>query len=147
MQTDLIAILQNLPSNALIPLFVMKIEPSSNPDCTWEGYLPSDNCNFLKEAVGAIHNIGQLPVVFSTARIWQKLFGSSCDTFASDTSTYLVYANYESNGHVNSTQTFDDFVSFGGWSIDSGFVVAKQVFGNTTVPLLCGSIAWHAYVD
>jgi hypothetical protein len=41
-------------------IFYIKIEPSSNPDCSWEGYSQSENCNFLYETVNAVwyHYIG-----------------------------------------------------------------------------------------
>jgi len=58
-----------------------------------------------------------------------------------------MYANYDSTGHVTSTQTLDDFVPFGGWQDVSWRVVGKQVGGNVTIPLLCGNKAWHAFVD
>jgi len=34
--------------------FFIKVEPTHNPDCSWEGYSPLDNCNFLKEAIRAM---------------------------------------------------------------------------------------------
>jgi len=48
---------------------------------------------------------------------------------------------------VDTTQSFADFVPFGGYTLDSGLVNFKQVGGNVTIPLLCGSTAWHAFVD
>jgi len=125
----------------------IKVEPSSNPECSWEGYSHSDNCNFLKEAANAVSFTSWHLGVFSTAHIWKRLFGSSCDTFAVDTEAYLWYANYDSSGHVISTQSFGDLVAFGGWTVVSKQVTAKQVGGNVTVPLLCGHKAWHAFVD
>jgi len=82
----------------------IKVEPSSNPECSWEGYSQSDNCNFLKEAAGAVVNWNNVwtPCIFSTARIWRQFFGSSCDTFATDTNAPLWYANYDSTGQVHS---------------------------------------------
>jgi len=29
-------------------LFYIKVQPTTNPDCSWEGYSHLDNCNFLK---------------------------------------------------------------------------------------------------
>jgi len=125
----------------------MKVEPSSNPDCSWEGYSQSDNCNFLTEAANAVKNIDFFSAIFTTAPIWQQFFGSSCDTFAADTGAYLWYANYNNTGNVNPTLSFDDFVPFGGWTAHSAALVMKQVGGNVTIPLLCGNKAWHAFVD
>jgi len=39
-------------------ILYIKVEPSINPDCSWEGYNPSDNCNYLKEATMAVLNLG-----------------------------------------------------------------------------------------
>ena len=128
----------------------IKVEPSSNPDCSWEGYSQLDNCNFLKEAVNAIWNI-EGPVgfimagVFTTARIWKQFFGSSCDTFATDADAFLWYAQYDSTGHATLTQSFDDFVPFGGWKVND--FIAKQIGGDVKVPLLCESKAWYPFVD
>ena len=129
---------------------MIKVEPSSNPECSWEGYNSSDNCNFLKEAVNAARSMWSMSIdvirtVFSTARIWKQFFGNSCDTFAADTVVMVSYANYDNTGHVNSTPSFDDFEPFGGWT--AGSVLFKQIGGNVTVPLLCGSTKWHAFVD
>ena len=91
--------------------FMIKVEPSSNPECSWEGYNSSDNCNFLKEAVNAARSMSRYVIrtVFSTARIWKQFFGNSCDTFAADIGVMVSYANYDNTGHVNSTPSFDDF--------------------------------------
>jgi len=121
----------------------MKVEPSSNPECSWEGYSQSDNCNFLKEAAQAI-NTRNSPGVFSTARIWKQFFGSSCDTFATDIGALNIWSNYESSaGRVNSPKSFDDYVPFGGWTSPG----IKKLVGSVTIPLLCGHKAWHALVE
>jgi hypothetical protein len=54
--------------------------------------------------------------VFSTAKIWARYFGNMCNNIAVDYPS-LWYANYESNGHVNPSQNFNDFVPFGGWNV------------------------------
>ena len=128
--------------------FVLKVQPSINLDCSWESYLPSDNCYFLVEAINAVINIGFLPTIFSTARIWEQFFGSSCDIPGVFPFATLWYANYDNTGQVTSTRSLDDFVPFGGWIADSG-VVMKQVKGNVTVPLTCIPTVtdWHAFVD
>jgi len=136
--------------NQLIPqyhFFYIKVQPTSNPECSWEGYSHSDNCNFLKEAANAVNNLGWITTIFSTANIWKHFFGSSCDTFAADTQAIMGYANYDRTGQVNSVQSFDDYVPFGGWIVAPNSVMGKQVGGNVTVPLLCGHKAWHAFVD
>jgi len=97
----------------------IKVEPSVNPDCSWENYSQLDNCNYLKEAVSNVRNlVDWSAAVFSTAPVWAQFFGSSCDTFAADTHPSLWYADYNIKGNVNSSQSFDDFVSFGGWTSD-----------------------------
>jgi len=52
---------------------------------------------------------------------------------------------------VTSTQSFDDFVPFGGWKVNhgvnDGVIYAKQVGGTVKVPLLCGHTAWHALIN
>lgn len=106
-----------------------------------------DNCNFLQQALNKINQIGYIPGVFSTAHIWEKFFGSNCDSIAGlNGGTWLWYANYNSSGQVDSIRSFDDFVPFGGWTVGSSFLTMKQVGGNVTVPL-CGSSTWHAFVD
>jgi len=81
--------------------------------------------------------------VFSTANIWQQYFGNSCDFIASSTGALLWYANYETNGQVNSVQSYDDFTSFGGWTTP----FLKQTGGNMTVSL-CNNPVWnHAFID
>ena len=128
-------------------MIAIKVEPSSNPTCSWAGHTAIDNCNFLTEAVNAVTHLGWFPSVFSTANIWKQFFGSSCDTFATATGAAVWYAKYDNTGHVTSSNTFDDFVPFGGWALSGRKVTIKQISGNLTVPLLCGSTAWHAFVD
>lgn len=79
--------------------------------------------------------------MFSTANIWAAFFGNSCDTVGA-TYPSLWYANYESDGHVNPTQTFNDFIPFGGWTAP----VLKQIAGNTTAYKLCGN-EWQVFLD
>jgi len=88
--TNVLTPLINKKKNRFNGRFVIKVVLSSNPDCSWAGYSHSNNCNFLKEAVKAAGSLGSwFPTVFSTASIWAQFFGSSCDTFASDTGSYL----------------------------------------------------------
>ena len=37
-------------------IFYIKVQSATIPDFSWEGYSHLDNCNFLKEAVNAVHN-------------------------------------------------------------------------------------------
>ena len=46
-------------------------------------------------------------------------------------------------GELNFNPSFNDFVPFGGWKAP----VVKQIYGNVTVPLLCGTKDWHAFID
>jgi len=49
----------------------VKVEPSSNLGCAWSFYSQWENCNFLRDVVDAIKNIGWPTVIFSTAPIWK----------------------------------------------------------------------------
>ena len=143
--------MSNIPQATYDYTIFIKVEPSSNPDCSWEGYSQSDNCNFLTEAANAVTNLGDgaswYPTIFTTAPIWNQFFGSSCDTFKADTGALISYANYDNTGNVVSTQSYADFVPFGGWIVSNREIMMKQVDGNVTLPLLCGNKAWHAFVD
>jgi hypothetical protein len=118
--------------------FYLKVIQSKNPNCSWSGYPPADNCLFLREAVQAVYNIGKIPAVFSTFNIWKQIFGTTCDTFATSTGAYLWYAKYESNGKVNATKTTNDYVPFGGWVVSGNRVWVKQIGGTVNIPS-CGS--------
>ena len=116
MSTEILAPVSNNPEN--YPLVFIKVEPRSNPECSWAGYSPLDNCNFLKEATNAVWHLGSYtPAIFSTAPIWEQFFGSSCDTFAADTGALLSHASYNSTGQVTSTHSYNDFVPFGGFTL------------------------------
>jgi hypothetical protein len=128
------------------PGIYLKVIQSKNPNCSWSGYAPADNCLFLREAVQAVYNIGKLPAVFSTFNIWKQIFGTTCDTFATDTGAYLWYANYESNGKVNSTKTTNDYKPFGGWVVSDNRVWVKQIGGTVNIPS-CGSSVFDIIWD
>lgn len=82
----------------------LKVNPNSNPECTWEGYSQQDNCNFLKEAAEATYTVTtKQPIIYTTANIWAKFFGNSCNTFARDMLSGLAYTQYNANGKVDST--------------------------------------------
>lgn len=89
--------------------------------------------------------------VFTTAHLWNKYFGSSCDTFGPTTFAPLWYATYGSNGQVNSAQSYTDFVDFGGynlaWAQSNGVLILKQVGGNYTIQPFCGHSNWFSSVD
>lgn len=91
----------NDPNARFNGVMYLKVQPNSNPGCSWDRYNQIDNCDFLVQAAIQIWNVGWFPGVFSTARIWQQLFGSSCNNFAGDTFAKLWYANYDSKGRVN----------------------------------------------
>jgi hypothetical protein len=125
-------------------LFYLKVQQTSNSNCSWNGYSTVDNCIFLKAAANAIQSIGGwATTIYTTANIWRNFFAHDCDDFASVTGAYVSYALYNSSGKVTPSQTFADFVPFGGFT----YPLVKQVGGNVTIPLLCGSIPWHAFVD
>jgi hypothetical protein len=81
--------------------FYLKVQPTSNPSCSWTSYSYADNCQFLKDAVSAIKSLGWNPVIFTTVHIWRVFFGYDCDTFAQDTGALVGYAKYDHTGHVN----------------------------------------------
>jgi len=129
----------------------LKIQPSANPECQWEGknYTPEQNCAFLTSALSAltsnhlIQTYSTIVGVFSTANIWGRFFGTACDSIGGGSSNIaLWYANYHTDGQVDSNQSFFDFVPFGGWSYPN----LKQTQGNTTATNLCNS-GWHVYLD
>jgi hypothetical protein len=110
-----LAVLNGVSPNLYNFLYI-KVEPNHTPGCSWEGYNHTDNCNYLTEAINAINANAPdwfLPGVFSTARIWAQYFGNQCDNIGQmNPPVWLWYANYESNGHVNSTLSMEDFVPF-----------------------------------
>jgi len=119
----------------------LKVEPNTTPGCTWEGYTQIENCNFILTCINVWVSFG-IPVgVFTTYNIWEKYIGSTCPTAGLRT-FYVWYADYTTTGHVNTTQSFDDFKPFGGW----GYPWLKQIGGNITVKL-CNNTNWHAFVD
>jgi hypothetical protein len=119
----------------------LKAVPNSHVGCSWTGYNYTDNCNFLTSALTVITQNGKDAGVFTTPYIWNEFFGSACNSIGS-AGFDLWYAHYLQTGHVNSTLSFSDFVSFGGWSEPS----MKQTGGNITVTL-CNNPLWHAYLD
>jgi len=98
-------------------------------------------------AVNAVNAWTGLPGVFSTARIWERYFGSNCDWIGTSFPyPWLWYANYDHTGHVNSTQSFADYTTFGGWTVNGNNPYLKQVGGNVTLNLC--TAAWRsAFVD
>ena len=127
--------------NSLFDYLWIKVEPNTTPGCSWSGYTAADSCAFLNNAISQAQSYGKTVGVFSTANIWNQFFGGSCDIGASGIP--LWYADYTTNGQVDSTTSYDDFVSFGGWASAS----LKQVGGNVTITSLCGHSTWHAYID
>jgi len=144
--TQVTEIANGLNASQILYLFI-KVEPNDTPNCSWKGYNQTDNCDFLTEAITAIHNIHILGQVFSTATIWESFFGNTCNSIAS-IAPYLWYAHYNSSGQVDPTQSFDDYVVFGGWEVNVSVATPfmKQVGGNATLTL-CNNSDWHARVD
>jgi len=123
------------------------VEPNNTPGCSWDGYSQVDNCNFLNETIYALGQF-TFPSIFSTANIWKKFFGSNCDYIGGSGWPALWYAHYNSNGNLDQTESFEDFVSFGGWNITEFGPGAflKQVAGNKKI-MLCGNPLWHVLAD
>jgi len=78
--------------------------------------------------------------VFSTYNLWTSYLGESCTVNSFLTSIW--YGNYLSNGVLDSSLSFSDFVPFGGW----GQPNRKVVLGSQHITL-CGNPLWHAYLD
>ena len=92
--TELLIPLSKYRRSNFYQVLVIKVVPNSNPECSWDNHSHLDNCNFLKDAANAVWNIHVYgspltPTIFSTAHIWKKIFGSSCDFFATDTGAIL----------------------------------------------------------
>ena len=122
----------------------IKVEPNSTPGCSWEGFSQTDNCAYITEFYQALFNAfsveGVSIGIFSTASIWKKFFGSSCNLFG-EYGVSLWYAHYGSNGKIDSTQSFDDFVPFGGF-----MPYFKQIGGSVHISL-CNNPNWKVIVD
>jgi hypothetical protein len=127
------------PGVRYFPGLYLKVIPTVNPVCSWTGYTGAANCLYLKEAVQAVRNIGRTPAVYATSADWKLYFGTSCDTFATDTGAYLWYANYQTNGIANSVQSSADYVPFGGWLVSGRRVWVKKVGDNVPIGYICGS--------
>jgi len=51
-------ILPMITNAKFFPFIYLKVVPSSNPDCSWEGYTPSDNCKYLVGVANVIYPLG-----------------------------------------------------------------------------------------
>jgi hypothetical protein len=124
----------------------MKVQPCTNPSCTWSKYNHSSNCAFLSEAVKAVNKLNWYATVSSSVTSWKKIFGNSCDNFKNYNGANLIYANYDSNGRLNTNKSWDDFIPFGGWQ--SNEIVLKLISGAVRIPLNCaGSPPTNALVE
>jgi GH25 family lysozyme M1 (1,4-beta-N-acetylmuramidase) len=88
------------------------IEQNPSPGCSWSSYTADQNCKFIGELVDRILLRGKYPGFHSSNTMWNQVFGNAaaCSVY----SDYpLWYANY------NGQQSYDDFVSFGGWTSPS----------------------------
>jgi hypothetical protein len=131
----------NTIDNNLFGFLWIKVIPNTTPGCLWTGHTAADNCNFLESAISRAQIYTPLIGIFTTANIWKQLFGNSCNIWA--TGVPLFYANYQTNGRVNSNLDYTDFKTFGGWT-SAGL---KQVGGSVTVTSLCGFPTWRAFID
>jgi hypothetical protein len=127
-----------------VKLVMVKVIPTDNPECSWQGKSPVTTCANLKALLAQLTSKNYLLGIFSTARIWEELFqGVACQDLGADASLSLLYANYGSDGKIVPNSQFDDFTPFGGFTAPVG----KQSQGNLTIPLNCGATPWHAFVD
>ena len=86
----------------------LDIETSYSPGCEWSANRGS-NCQFIGELIKAAQAMGVHVGVYSSIYMWNdQTAGASC-TAGADNGAPLWYAHYDGR------QTFDDFVSFGGW--------------------------------
>lgn len=103
------------------------IDVETNPSsaCTWSGHDAASNCQFLTDIVNRVKSRGKSVGIYSSANMWQTIFGSktACSTIGAGYN--LWYAHYDN------VASFSDFSAFGGWTKPS----MKQFAGDTTV---CG---------
>ena len=88
--------------------------------------------------VSKLNSVG----LFSTKNIWNRVFGITCTEYGSI--AHLWYADYQSNGVVDPTPSFADFMAYGGFAGTTPDL--KQVGGAVKVTL-CNNPSWHALID
>jgi hypothetical protein len=135
---SMLILYSHTPKVKYYPGIYLKIIPTTNPSCSWDGFSAASNCAFLKEAVAAVKGIGRAPAVFSTAPNWNLYFGNACNNFATETNAYLWYANYQTDGTMNPVKSSADFVPFGGWLVAGNKVLVKTVAEDIPLGYNCG---------
>jgi hypothetical protein len=141
------AIVDKIPSLNYWGKILVKFMDNANPLCKWTGYTAQQNCEFITKAMNAFANLTQEGIVFTTPTFWATRIGSTCANFAAITNTRLLYANYLSNGTVNSSPNYNDLTPFGGWSVNKSNIFGKQIYGNQAVALDCPGSSSTARVD
>lgn len=87
----------------------VNVETNPSPGCSWAAATPADNCVYLDQLVSEISRRGKAPGIFTSSSMWSQIMGSTgaCQKFKT---LPLWFAHYDK------TQSFDDFVPFGGWT-------------------------------
>jgi len=86
-----------------VATFWIRVIPNIVPGCEWEGHTHEDNCAFLTAALTHFSDVYQPPTytgVFTTRNIWNRYFGTTCDSLGW---TWLWYADYDNTGHLNTS--------------------------------------------
>jgi hypothetical protein len=83
--------------------------------------------------------------ILTSKRDWTRFFqGVACENFANDHyGVSLIYANYGTNGQLDSNMGIADFTPFGGWEYPFG----KKVAHNVKIPLNCGPTPRNVTVE
>lgn len=119
-------------TNSLFSTVWIDVETNPSPGCSWSGHDATTNCNFLTEAINAIQAKGKTPGVYSSATMWQSIFGST-SACATASSAPLWYAHYDN------VQSFSDFKAFAGWTQPK----MKQFAGDVTLCSADIDKNWH----
>jgi len=102
-------------------------------------------CQSATWGMSSMATLGLSVGIFSTKRIWDSLFGTTCNIGNSGVFK-LWFADYQTDGVVDPTESFADFTAyggFGGWTQP----YLKQVGGTVPITNLCNNPAWHALID
>jgi hypothetical protein len=137
------SVIQGIDSS-LYNVVWFKLVTNSNSQCLWSSYTQAQNCQFLTNVLQGTNSSGITSGIFTTANIWNANFGTAC-SFGSLGYVHLWYADYQTNGLVDPTQSFADFTTFGGlggWTQPD----LKQIIGSTRV-FLCNNPLWHALIN
>ncbi|TNV75692.1 hypothetical protein FGO68_gene162 [Halteria grandinella] len=87
----------------------LDIEMNPNQGCGWDAHSFEENCKYISEMVDAVKALNYEVGIYASHRGWGIILGSdaACQNF---TEIPLWYPHFDQN------PTFDDFVSFGGWT-------------------------------